>query len=125
MPGKLAFVAQNGKQQEIYTSDLFFRNVRRLTRDGSYSQHPRWSPDGRKLLYTGYYRTGFPDIFLIDLDTGRRVTIAQYKGLNTGATFSPNGQAMAMVPLLDRFARSLRGRPRGPAPATRDAGHLP
>ncbi len=95
--GKLAFVTANGKRQEIYTSDLFFRNVKRLTQDGSYSQHPRWAPDGRKLLYTGYYRTGFPDIFLIDLDTGRRVTVAGYKGTNTGAVFSPSGRNIAMV----------------------------
>lgn len=95
--GKLAFVTANGKLQEVYTSDLFFRNVKRLTQDGSYSQHPRWSPDGRKLLYTGYYRTGFPDIFMIDLDTGRRITVAGYKGTNSGAVFSPSGQAIAMV----------------------------
>ncbi|MBC2596193.1 PD40 domain-containing protein [Ruficoccus amylovorans] len=95
--GKLAFVGSEGKKQEVYTSDLFFRNVRRLTQDNSYSQHPRWSPDGRKLLYTGYYRTGFPDIFMIDLDTGRRTTVAGYKGTNTGAVFSPSGQNIAMV----------------------------
>ncbi|QYY36253.1 hypothetical protein [Ruficoccus sp. ZRK36] len=95
--GKLAFVGANGKKQEVYTSDLFFRNTKRLTGDNSYSQHPRWSPDGRKLLYTGYYRTGFPDVFMIDLDTGRRVTVAGYKGTNTGAVFSPSGQSIAMV----------------------------
>lgn len=95
--GKLAFVSETAGKQEIYTSDLFFRNVKRLTRDGSYSQHPRWSPDGRKIVYTGYYRTGFPDIFQIDLNTGRRTTIAGYKGTNTGAVYSPSGNNIAMV----------------------------
>ncbi|MEM9226410.1 MAG: biopolymer transporter Tol [Verrucomicrobiota bacterium] len=95
--GKLAFVNETAGKQEIYTSDLVFQDVRRLTRDGSYSQHPRWSPDGGKLVYTGYYRTGFPDVFLIDLASGRRTTIAGYKGTNTGAVFSPNGRNLAMV----------------------------
>ncbi len=95
--GKLAFVSETAGRQEIYTSDLFFREVKRMTRDGSYSQHPRWSPNGRAILYTGYYHTGFPDIFMIDLDTNRRTKVAGFKGTNTGAVFSPSGQNIAMV----------------------------
>jgi TolB protein len=58
---------------------------------------PRWSPDGRQLLYTTYHNSGFPDIYKIDLSSGRRTPIATYKGTNSGAVFSPDGRRIAMA----------------------------
>lgn len=95
--GKLAFVNERTGKREIYTSDLFFQNVSQLTRDNSNSIMPRWSPDGSRILYTGYYRSGFPDIFQIDLRSGRRTPFASYSGSNTGAVFSPDGRHVAMI----------------------------
>ena len=95
--GKLAFVGQRTGNREIFTSDLFFQNVQQVTSDRSDSLLPRWSPDGRKLLYTGYFKSGFPDIFLLDVETGQRRTFAAYKGMNTGASFDPTGAWVAMI----------------------------
>lgn len=95
--GKLAFVNERTGKREIYTSDLLFQSVSQLTRDNSNSILPRWSPDGNRILYTGYYRSGFPDIFEIDLRTGRRTPFASYSGSNTGAAFSPDGRYVAMI----------------------------
>ena len=95
--GKLAFVGRRDGYREVYISDLFFQNVEQLTHDRSYSISPSWSPDGLKILYTGYYRTGFPDIFLLDVFSGQRNMFATYKGSNTGAIFSPKGDEVAMV----------------------------
>ena len=95
--GKLAFVLKKGRGvSEIYTSDLLFDNVRPLTLDRSLVTGPRWSPDGKKLLYTTYHKTGFPDIYLMDLEQGLRIPVARFKGTNTGACFSPNGSRIAM-----------------------------
>ena len=87
--GKLAFVAKQEGISEIYTSDLLFTRVRALTSERSLLTGPRWSPDGSRLLYTTYFKTGFPDIYMIDLGTGRKSPIATYKGTNTGAVFMP------------------------------------
>ncbi len=95
--GKLAFVNERTGKREIYTGDLFFQNVSQLTRDNNNSIMPRWSPDGSRILYTGYYRSGFPDIFEIDLRSGRRTPFASYSGSNTGAVFSPDGRNVAMI----------------------------
>lgn len=95
--GKLAFVGTQRGNSEIYTSDLLFGQVRPLTADRALVTGPSWSPDGTKLLYTTYYKTGFPDIYLIDLRAGRKVPIATFKGTNTGARFSPNGRRIALT----------------------------
>ena len=94
--GKIAFVAKQEGISEIYTSDLLFTRVRALTRERSLLTGPKWSSDGSRLLYTTYYKTGFPDIYMIDLGTGSKSPIATYKGTNTGAVFSPDGEQIAM-----------------------------
>ncbi|MFO8027460.1 MAG: biopolymer transporter Tol [Opitutales bacterium] len=95
--GKLAFVGKRGGVSELYTSDLFFNQVRQLTRDRALVTGPRWSPDGSRLLYTTYFKTGFPDIYSINLATGRKTPIATFKGTNTGGIYSPDGRRIAMA----------------------------
>jgi TolB protein len=97
--GKLAFVSERTKYREIYTSDFLGQQVTPLTGDRSTSAVPRFSPDGKKLLYTSYYKSGFPDIILFDLAKAppTRSTFASYEGTNTGGTFSPDGQHVAMI----------------------------
>jgi TolB protein len=95
---RLVFIGQRGGSfQEVYTSDLFFDEIRYHTADNSQSVNPRWAPDGSKIIYTGYFGSGFPDIFVIDPANSRRSQFASYKGTNSGARFSPNGSAVAMV----------------------------
>ncbi len=95
--GKLAFVGKRGGISELYTSDLLFRSVAALTSDRALVTGPSWSPDGKKLLYTTYYKSGFPDLYLMDLEAGLRRSIASYKGTNSGGRFSPDGRQIAMA----------------------------
>jgi len=94
--GKLAFIGKQRGVSEVYTSDLLFNRVRPLTADRALVTGPSWSLDGTKLLYTTYYKTGFPDIYMIDLLSGRKIPVATYKGTNSGGEYSPNGQSVAM-----------------------------
>ena len=94
--GKLAFIGKQRGVSEVYTSDLLFNRVRPLTADRALVTGPSWSLDGTKLLYTTYYKTGFPDIYMIDLLSGRKIPVATYKGTNSGGEYSPNGRSVAM-----------------------------
>jgi TolB protein len=94
--GKLAFIGKQRGISEVYTSDLLFNRVRPLTADRALLTGPNWSPDGSKLLYTTYYKTGFPDIYMIDLQSGRKIPVATYKGTNSGGEYAPNGRSIAM-----------------------------
>lgn len=95
--GKLAFVGKQRGVSELYTSDLLFNRVRPLTRDRSLLTGPKWSQDGRRILYTTYYKTGFPDIYMVNLATGTKEAVATFKGANTGGVFSPDGRRIAMA----------------------------
>ncbi len=95
--GRLAFVSTRTRSSELYTSDVLGQNIQQLTDDHSKSEFPHWSPDGTKLVYMGYYKSGFPDVILFNLEARTRTAIANYKGTNTGAIFSPDGSRVAMI----------------------------
>jgi len=94
---KLAFIVEKGGKMEVHTGDLFFGEVRQITRDNSQALKPRWSPDGTKLLYTSFFKNGFPDIYQINLGSLQRTAFVTFQGTNSSARFSPNGQQVAMV----------------------------
>ena len=94
---QLAFIGERTGKKEVYTSDLFFGAAKQITKDNALALMPRWSPDGSKLVYTSFFKSGFPDIFQIDLGTYQRNSLVSFKGTNSGARYSPNGQQIAMV----------------------------
>ncbi len=95
--GTVAYISTASGKPEVYISDILFTRSRRMTQDNNQALLPELSPDGRSLLYTSYHRSGFPDIFRIDLSNNQRSVFASFRGLNTGATFSPNGREVAMI----------------------------
>ncbi|MEC8614447.1 MAG: biopolymer transporter Tol, partial [Verrucomicrobiota bacterium] len=95
--GRLAFVCKKGGSSELYISDLLFTRVSPLTADQALITGPKWSPDGRSLLFTSYFKSGFPDIYRIDVDSRLKTPVATFKGLNSGGIFSPDGRQIAMV----------------------------
>ena len=94
---KVAFIGERTGKKEIYTGDLLFGDVKQITRDNAIALSPRWSPDGSKLIYTSFYKSGFPDIYLLDPVTGMKYEFVRVKGTNSGAHFSPNGSQVAMI----------------------------
>jgi TolB protein len=93
---RLAVVGNGTGKKEIYLCDSDGQNLQQLTRDRSISLYPRFSPDGGQIAYTSYMK-GFPDVFRIDLASGRRDRIAGYPGLNASACFSPDGRSVALI----------------------------
>jgi TolB protein len=95
--GRLAFVGRRGNDTDLFEGDLFFQEVRQLTHDNVQCVRPSFSPDGRTILYTSYFHNGFPDIYKVDVASGKREVFLRFDGVNTGPTYSPNGAQVAMI----------------------------
>ena len=112
--GRIVYVGGRTNSSEIYLSDLFFSDRRQVTRDGAKCVRPEISPNGRVVLYTSYFRNGFPDIYSIDIATGNRDLFAGFRGLNIGARFNPGGDAVAMILSgtgnAELYVSNIRGR---------------
>ena len=93
---KIAFVLAKGRNKELAVMDYDGYNARQVTFDKSISARPRWSPDGRKIIYTSYLQT-YPDVLEADLYTHQRRRVASFPGLNSGAEFSPDGLTIALT----------------------------
>jgi TolB protein len=93
---KMAFVAGRGSVKELWYADIDGYGARPITHDGVDSASPSLSRDGSHLAYTSY-KSGYPDVYVIDLSSGSRNRIAFFPGINSGPSFSPDGSTLALT----------------------------
>ena len=94
---RLAFVCDKGTGvKELCTCYPDGQDIRQVTADGSIVVGPRWK-DADTLFYTRYPKGGGPEIWQLDVNTGKRSQTLQLKGLNTGAVISPDGKRLAAI----------------------------
>ncbi len=94
---QIAFVLERGAGvKELAVMDYDGHNARQRTFDRTLSLHPRWSPDGRKIVYMSYLHR-FPDVLEVNLYTGARRKLAAWPGLNSGAAYAPDGKTVALT----------------------------
>jgi len=91
---KIAFVQVEGNVKEIHVVDFDGENPVPITRDGSISLSPAWSPDGARMAYVSYLE-GSPKIFVLDLLKGSRRLLSGYKGLNIAPAWRPGASELA------------------------------
>ncbi len=95
--GRITFISERTGRSEVWASDLFFGEALQITHDKAFALMPRWSPDGSSIVYTSYFNSGSPEIFVMTPATGQRRTFANFKGTNSGGRFSPDGSRVAAV----------------------------
>lgn len=87
-----------GAPKEVWFVEFGSATPVRASADGVLAILPAWGPGGA-VAYTGY-RSGNPDLYLVERagrpESSVRVLSAR-PGLNTGAAFSPRGDALALT----------------------------
>ncbi len=93
---KLAFVGNASGHKEIYICDYDGYNLKRITSDRSIALLPRWSSDGKKIMYNSY-KDGGPMLYMKDIVSGTNKRISARSGLNIGASWAPDGKKVALT----------------------------
>jgi len=111
---EIAFVSDRDGHKEVYVADVLGEHIRQITHHRSITVSPRFSPDGRKLVYTSYHR-GNPNLYLTDLSQGKTTrAISWHKGLNVAPAWSPDGKTLLTTLSKDGnpdlYLISLKGR---------------
>lgn len=70
-------------------------NLTSISHNQSISILPRWSPNGRGILYTTISRHGTSVVY--DNMAGKIVILAKYQGINSGGTWYANGQQIIIT----------------------------
>ncbi|MFO0879015.1 MAG: S9 family peptidase [Gemmataceae bacterium] len=88
---------ENKSTSSIWVAPVDKGEPRQVTTSGKKDRHPRWSPDGKALLFESN-RAGANQLFLLDLDDGGEAR--QLTTISTGASdaiWSPDGAHIAFV----------------------------
>lgn len=93
---RITFTMEKGHSREVFSAEFDGYGLRQETRDGSITLSPRYSPDGRFLVYTSY-RAGRPYLYIKDLKSGRVRRLAGYPGLNIAPAWHPSGKMLAVT----------------------------
>lgn len=83
-------------ESELYTIGSDGRNLRRITSDSSIVYSPSFSPDGGELMYVSY-RSGTPEVYGVDLGSGRSELLETEEDYNITPAYSPDGARMMVA----------------------------
>jgi TolB protein len=83
-------------KKEICIADYDGANFRQITKHGSISILPTFSPNGAKIAYLSF-KDRFPFLYVYDRATGKSTAISKNAGLNVSPAWSPDGNSIAMT----------------------------
>jgi len=97
---RIVFIAESGpkndRRKRLAVMDYDSANLQYLTDDSSIVLAPRFAPNTRDIIYTSY-ETGLPQVFLLNMDTGRRSQLLNdTTNMATAPRFSPDGTKVVM-----------------------------
>ncbi len=95
---RVVYVSEAGpkdaRQKRLAIMDYDGANVQYLTDSSAIVLAPRFSPDGRRVLYTSY-ETGFPRIYVLDVGSVQRRAVETQTGtMSFAPRFAPDGQTI-------------------------------
>ncbi len=97
--GLVVFASKSKEADKIYLYDLAKRDI---TREFSFenliaARSPRFSPDGKQVIFSGMRRSGYADLYLLDIATGNCKALTDDIYYDTDPTFSHDGSRIVFA----------------------------
>ncbi len=88
--------------KEVYTMNWDGTDMQRITYHKTATMSPSWSPGGNQVSYSAITvdprkRTRNTNLYVYDFRTKKRGLLSSRPGINSGASFYPNGKAIIMT----------------------------
>jgi len=106
---KIAFVSWRDSNYEIYVMDRDGGNQTRLTSHPARDDLPRWSPDGKKLLFESDRDPGFGEIYVMNADGSSQTNLTNDPRLDFDAWWSPDGTRILFHGARDIYVMNADG----------------
>ena len=95
---QIAFSSSQNGNRDIYVMDADGENQIRLTKHRSPDNHPSWSPDGKRIVFTSNRISIGGEIYVMDSD-GKN--LVRFKDRASDPSWSPDGREIAFSSLRD------------------------
>ena len=99
---RIVFALRKAASKELYLVDYDGTNLKQLTDTGSLNLFPKWSPDGKEIIFTTF-RYGNPDLYSVAPDEGNWRAVSYKQGLNTAGAYSTDGKNIAVTLSLGHY----------------------
>ena len=93
---QVCFSAGAPGKKEVYVADYDGANATQVTRHGSISIKPKFSPDGRMIAYLSY-KDRYPFLYIFNRTTGKSTPFSRNVGLNAAPAWAPDARTLALV----------------------------
>lgn len=97
---KIAYVlvqrAGENSRYSLEVADMDGYNPQSLLLSSSPIMSPSWSPDGKQIAYVSFEKKR-PQVYVVDVGSGRRRLITDFTGINGAPAWSPDGKDLAVV----------------------------
>ena len=93
---RIAYVLKRGPRFELQVADADGFNPQTILSSLEPIRSPKWSPDGGRIAYVSF-ESQKSTVIVQDLVTGRRSTVANFKGDNYAPNWSPDGTRIVLA----------------------------
>jgi formylglycine-generating enzyme required for sulfatase activity/Tol biopolymer transport system component len=102
LKGTIVFVSDRGGKLKIWRMLANGKDAVQLTKDDYPEADPRFSPDGKRILYTSL-RDGFPEVWVMNRDGAAPKFVTK----GSQANWSPNGKSIVFIEDNQGYTRDL------------------
>ena len=95
---RIAFCAETRSGvRNIFLCDIDGGELEQITSYNTLNVEPCWSPNGKTICFSKYGKTGIDIVETTVAKPRRSRILTSFRGINTGAAVSPDGQYMAVI----------------------------
>ena len=102
LKGTIVFVSDRGGAMKIWSMRANGKDAKQLTKGTDPDADPRFSPDGKRILYTTL-RDGFPEIWLMNRDG----SASKFVTKGSQGSWSPDGKSIIFIQDNQTYVRDL------------------
>jgi formylglycine-generating enzyme required for sulfatase activity len=102
LKGTIVFVSDRSGTLKIWSMHASGKNARQLSKGDEADADPRFSPDGKQIMYTAL-RGGFPEVWVMDRDGSEPKSVTK----GSQASWAPDGKSITFIRDNQTFVREV------------------
>lgn len=107
-------IMKDRRMSRLWLVDSDGTNHQKLSENDKNEGNARWSPDGKRIVYSAASENDGSEVFIYWLKTGKTARISQLVGSPSGLSWSPDGKQIAFSMFVEGSEMTIAKLPRKP-----------